>query len=109
MVEGLGDIVETLKEADPAIKADVYRDLGIKLTYHPEGTVQATARPRVYSGACRRGTYLQLPGRPPCPIEAGHRRSLFRCPRIVPHPQWGTGARVSISGGDRAAVPACIA
>jgi site-specific DNA recombinase len=55
LVEALGDIVTALKDADPAAKADTYRDLGIKLVYHPEGTVEVEARPRVYSGECRRG------------------------------------------------------
>jgi hypothetical protein len=50
-------------EPDPAIRArqDAHRkklkdcDLSIKLTYHPEGTVEVEARPRVYSSECRRG------------------------------------------------------
>jgi site-specific DNA recombinase len=44
LVRTLGDIVATLSEADPADKAEVYRQLGLRLTYHPETqTVHAEA------------------------------------------------------------------
>ncbi len=38
----LGNIVTALRDADPADKAEVYRQLGLRLTYHPEArTVHA--------------------------------------------------------------------
>jgi site-specific DNA recombinase len=55
LVAALGDTVAALRQADPVDKADAYRELGINLTFHPEGTVKVEARPRVYSGVCRRG------------------------------------------------------
>jgi hypothetical protein len=36
LVHALGDIVVALAEADPAEKAEVYRQLGLRLTYHPD-------------------------------------------------------------------------
>lgn len=45
MVDALGDIVATLIEADPTDKAEVYRQLGLRLTYQPKtGIVEATVR-----------------------------------------------------------------
>ncbi|ONH31815.1 MULTISPECIES: hypothetical protein [Protofrankia] len=35
LVEALGDILTALAEADPADKAEVYRQLGLRLTYQP--------------------------------------------------------------------------
>jgi hypothetical protein len=44
LVHALGDIVLALAEADPADKAEVYRQLGLRLTYHPDTqTVYAQA------------------------------------------------------------------
>jgi hypothetical protein len=44
LVESLGDIVTALTAADPADKAEVYKQLGLRLTYHPESqTVSAQA------------------------------------------------------------------
>ena len=44
LVHALGDIVTTLSDADPADKAEVYRQLGLRLTYHPDTqTVHAEA------------------------------------------------------------------
>ncbi len=36
LVTSLGDIVAVLNEADPADRAEVYRQLGLRLTYYPE-------------------------------------------------------------------------
>jgi site-specific DNA recombinase len=36
MIEELGDMVVVLGEADPEHKQQVYRDLGLRLTYLPE-------------------------------------------------------------------------
>ena len=42
--QALGDIVTVLRDADPADKAEVYRQLGLRLTYQPETqTVRAEA------------------------------------------------------------------
>ncbi|MFE9191039.1 recombinase family protein [Micromonospora sp. NPDC007208] len=35
LVHALGNIVTVLRDADPADKAEVYRQLGLRLTYHP--------------------------------------------------------------------------
>jgi hypothetical protein len=44
LVNALGDIIATLAEADPTDKADVYRRLGLRLTYDPHAqTVRAEA------------------------------------------------------------------
>ena len=36
IVEELGDIVDALRDAEPEHKLDVYRNLGLRLTYDPE-------------------------------------------------------------------------
>lgn len=36
MVQQLGDIIGVLREADPADQAEVYQQLGLRLTYHPD-------------------------------------------------------------------------
>lgn len=46
LVRTLGDIVTVLNHADPADKAEVYRQLGLRLIYHPDTkTVRAEANP----------------------------------------------------------------
>lgn len=51
LVTTLGDLIAVLREADPDDKAEIYRQLGLKLTYHPDRkTVQAEARPS--TGVC---------------------------------------------------------
>ena len=55
LVAALGDTVATLRQADPNDTAEADRELGIHLTHHPDGTVRVGAKPRVHSGACRRG------------------------------------------------------
>ena len=57
LVTELGGIMEALKDADPADKAEIYRRIGLTLTYHPqEKRVAAEARPNsiMYVGACPR-------------------------------------------------------
>ncbi|MGH8936366.1 MAG: recombinase family protein [Acidimicrobiia bacterium] len=46
LVEALRDIVQVLAEADPEDKADLYTELGVDLTYHPEGRVTVEMKPR---------------------------------------------------------------
>jgi site-specific DNA recombinase len=36
IVDRLADIARVLVDADPEDKAEVFRQLGLKLTYHPE-------------------------------------------------------------------------
>jgi hypothetical protein len=58
LVAEIGAIMEALKDADPADKADLYSRLQVTLTYHPnEKRVAAEARPAsvMYVGACPRG------------------------------------------------------
>ena len=58
LVKAIGDVMQVLKEADPADKAEIYSQLGLMLTYHPtEKRVAAEARPAsiMYVGACPRG------------------------------------------------------
>jgi hypothetical protein len=58
LVAALGDAMQVLKDADPADKAEIYSQLGLTLTYHPdEKRVVAEARPAsiMYIGACPRG------------------------------------------------------
>lgn len=45
IVASLQDMVAVLRDADPADKAAVYADLGISLTYHPDGRVLVESRP----------------------------------------------------------------
>ena len=52
IVTALGSITEVLREADPADKGQIYRELGLSLTYEPTSrTVTAQAVP---SGSCTR-------------------------------------------------------
>ena len=58
LVKAIGDVMQVLKDADPADKAEIYSRLGLTLTYHPnEKRVVAEARPAsiMYVGACPRG------------------------------------------------------
>jgi hypothetical protein len=41
--------VEALANADPALKAELYAELGLRLVYHPDGRVIVESRPAVYS------------------------------------------------------------
>lgn len=45
-VEALRDIVAVLADADVEDKSALYTELGVSLTYHPDGRVQAETRPR---------------------------------------------------------------
>jgi site-specific DNA recombinase len=46
MVNTLGGLLNSLRHADPEDKTEVYRELGIRLTYHhTEHTVLAETRP----------------------------------------------------------------
>ena len=57
LVTELSGLMQALKGADPADKAEIYRRIGLTLTYHPqEKRVAAEARPNsiMYVGACPR-------------------------------------------------------
>ncbi|MEV0724328.1 hypothetical protein AB0I37_16310 [Micromonospora purpureochromogenes] len=55
LVQALGDIVTVLRDADPADKAEVYRQLGLRLTYQPETqTVRAEADLSAHRGVMGR-------------------------------------------------------
>jgi DNA invertase Pin-like site-specific DNA recombinase len=86
LVAALGDTVAALRQADPADKADAYRELGINLTFHPEGTVQVEARPRVYSGVCRRGDTNPKYTRPLAGLVG--RSVMLPCGRPSGSPRW---------------------
>jgi site-specific DNA recombinase len=46
LVTRLGDIIGVLREADPADRAEVYHELGLRLTYHPgQQIVRVQAQP----------------------------------------------------------------
>ncbi|MBM0256640.1 hypothetical protein [Micromonospora sp. 4G55] len=58
LVNALGDIAVVLRDADPADKAEVYRQLGLRLTHRPETqTVRAEVDLSAHRGAmvCVRG------------------------------------------------------
>jgi hypothetical protein len=58
LVTAFGDVMQVLRDADLADKAEVYSRLGLTLTYHPqERLVAAEARPEsfMYVGKCPRG------------------------------------------------------
>jgi hypothetical protein len=46
MVAGLRDITRSLAQANPAIKAAAYAELGITVTYHQEGRALLESRPQ---------------------------------------------------------------
>jgi hypothetical protein len=58
LVQALGDIVTVLHDADPADKAEVYQQLGLRLTYHSE---TQTVRAEVDLGA-HRGVMVRVRG-----------------------------------------------
>ncbi len=46
LVDSLREIVSVLADADPHDKAELYNELGVNLTYHPEGRVTVEMKPR---------------------------------------------------------------
>jgi len=55
LVKALRDIVDVLARAEPADRAEFYSQLGISLSYDPDGTVSVPAQPRgVQASTCRR-------------------------------------------------------
>ncbi|WP_433653627.1 zinc ribbon domain-containing protein [Micromonospora zamorensis] len=70
LVQALGDIAAVLRDADPTDKAEVYRQLGLRLIYQPETqTVRAAVDLSAHRGAmvCVRGgirTLVRIIGAP---------------------------------------------
>lgn len=67
MITELGDLARVVVQADPADKSDLYRDLGLRLTYRPQKQlVEATVTPGL--DMCNR---LVSEGglEPPCPVK----------------------------------------
>lgn len=46
LVGYLRDIVNVLADADPADKTELYRELGVSLTYHADGRIAVESMPR---------------------------------------------------------------
>ncbi|MFF4875381.1 hypothetical protein [Micromonospora sp. NPDC000668] len=66
LVQALGDVAAVLRDADPADKAEVYRQLGLRLNYQPETqTVRAAVDHSAHRGVmvCVRGRHEPLPHR----------------------------------------------
>ncbi|MBQ0894896.1 hypothetical protein KBX37_17620 [Micromonospora sp. U56] len=63
LVTALGDITTVLRDADSADKAEVYRQLGLRLTYRPETqTVRAASQRAPWgNGLCPRGDTNRSP------------------------------------------------
>ena len=77
----LRDLMSLLAAADPADKAQIYKQLGLALTYHPDSqTVRTEARPLpMYAGECPRGTQ---PGSPVAAATHFGLRGLWMGPRL---------------------------
>lgn len=56
LVASLRDITATLEAATPAQKAEIYAELGISITYHPNRRFLVQARPRVVDDGVGGGT-----------------------------------------------------
>ncbi|WP_328418430.1 zinc ribbon domain-containing protein [Micromonospora sp. NBC_00389] len=78
LVQALGHIVTVLHDADPADKAEVYRQLGLRLTYHPQTqTVHAKADLSAHRGPMGRVRGATRTEAPP-PITIGKTLRLSR-------------------------------
>jgi hypothetical protein len=60
LVDSLGNLLTVLHEADPADKAEVYRQLGLRLTYEPD---TQTVRAEAQLGPRYRGVMVRVRGR----------------------------------------------
>jgi hypothetical protein len=104
LVAELGDMMNILRDADPADKVDLYRTLGLTLRYHPSR--QAVSANIEQSGSCirlcRRGDTLSSPTLQPAKSSAetsqrvglGARGSVSRCRSTTS----GRKARTSLIG-----------
>jgi hypothetical protein len=70
IVAALGDLVQVIRDADPADKADLYAQLGLTLTYRPQKRlVEASVTPSLHvckgfvsEGGLEPGNRCDLPG-----------------------------------------------
>jgi hypothetical protein len=79
LVAALGDILTVLAEADPADKAEVYRQLGLRLTYQPTTN---TVRAEVNINPRYRGVMVGVRGGT-CPISQRRPAGVRSEPRIL--------------------------
>jgi hypothetical protein len=71
LVAALGDLVQVIRDADPADKAGLYAQPGLTLTYRPQKRlVEATVKPSLHmcKGLCPRGS-RQLRTYPPSRVD----------------------------------------
>ncbi|GAC1602031.1 MAG: recombinase family protein [Acidimicrobiales bacterium] len=79
LVSRLKDIVAVLGNADPELKRTVYDELGVRLTYDPNGEVHVEAgESRVLGVGVEGGTPTRLIGSQPCPLDRVHGRTSYR-------------------------------
>jgi len=71
LIEGLRSTVRALSNADPALKAELYAELGIELVYHSDGRVLVESRPAVYSERVGGGTRARGPQHHGLDVEYG--------------------------------------
>jgi site-specific DNA recombinase len=86
LVTELGGIMEALKDADPADKAEIYRRIGLTLTYHPqEKRVAAEARPNsiMYVGTCPRTDYTKNPMASGDAVRRPRRYCMMTADRVI--------------------------
>lgn len=68
LVNALKDMVNVLADAEPTDKSELYDQLGVSLTYDPDGTVTVESRPR--------GVQVRVPrSSRRCPPTSGRRSS----------------------------------
>lgn len=73
LVDSLGGLLSVLRRADPADKHQVYRELGLKLTYNDNTRmVIAEAIPSVCVKNVSGGGHIRYPQRSDSPVAADH-------------------------------------
>ena len=95
MINSLGDVGETLKDAKQAGLARLYEELRLQLRYEPqEQAVYVTAKPRVVSERVRGGTETLIPRRfPVFPVISMNPRLAGVCVVWSSVPEkWGSGS-----------------
>ena len=76
LITGLGDLRDVIRDAEPAVKAAIYEQLGLKVTYLPgEDKIRAdvTISPEIFAGqTANMGQWVVSEGglEPPCPLRA---------------------------------------
>jgi hypothetical protein len=64
LVKALGDVMRVLKDADPADKAEIYGQLGLTLTYHPNEKPPVAAIRICQGGSSRAARPPSTPDQP---------------------------------------------